>query len=242
MNNYKKVLIGFTTLVVLTLAFFAGYYFMPEKIVTKVETKTITETKYVSVIDKKQVESLTLDIAKLKAEKIAIELQLAELNSKNSEAVLKLKAFRTAEVSGWVANLEAKIVAFKDLIKPIDLDIKWYQDQIVLKQSSINLLQAQVNSKQLLIQALVANNPIGNLAQIRLLEDEIIVIRADISVLENIIKGFNDNIALKNADKLVIQNKIVLDEKCISEIGRYINDATAFSSEVNARLKVLGLI
>ena len=245
---YGKIIIG---IIVLAIGFGGGYYLMPTKTetITKTETVTVTDTKYVTVTDKKAVDKLGADItglqaqiAALAAEKAAVQKQLTDLQAANNEAALKLKALRVIETKNWATTVETAIIAF-------NADITWYNNAIKAKEDakvaptkSIALLQASINAKQLLISALVADNPIGNLAAIRVLEDEIIALRAAIIPFEAILTGLNNDIASLGTSRAAVQAKVILDQKCVSEITRYINDGTAFSADVAARLHVLGLI
>jgi hypothetical protein len=245
---YGKIIVG---LVILVLGGAVGYFVMPTKTetITKTEIKTETVVKYVSIADKTQIDKLGADITSLTSQitdlqiaKANLQKQIEDLAKVNTEAALKLKALRIIETKNWATTLESTITVF-------NADVTWYNNAIKVKQDllvspnkSIALLQASINAKQLMISALIADNPIGNLTAIRVLEDEIIALRAAIIPFETIITGLNADITAFNVSKTVVQTKITLDEKCIAEITRYINDGTTFSTEVATRLHVLGLI
>ena len=237
MLKYSKYLIG---IVILALGLGVGYLAMPEKIETI--TETVVETKYVSVVDKTEVDALNVQLSNIVIEKEVLSLEIQKLIAENSIEALKLKGLRTEQVDGWVEKLENKIVKFENRIEPIDDAIEVLEDEIVSQRKSITLLQSQIESKQLLIDAFVNDDPIANLAKIRLLEDKIIVLNDRIEVIEEVIKDLEEEIGLKQEDKGVLSDKITLDEKCISEIGRYIDNGADYSEEVSDRLEGLGLI
>ena len=237
MLKYSKYLIG---IVILALGLGVGYLAMPEKIETI--TETVVETKYVSVVDKTEVDALNVQLSNISIEKEVLSLEIQKLIAENSIEVLKLKGLRAEQVDGWVEKLENKIVKFENRIEPIDDAIEVLEDEIVSQRKSITLLQSQIESKQLLIDAFVNDDPIANLAKIRLLEDRIIVLNNRVEVIEEVIETLEDEIELKDEDKVVLSDKITLDEKCISEIGRYIDNGADYSEEVSDRLEKLGLI
>jgi len=74
MLKYGKILVG---LVVLALGLGVGYLAMPEKIETI--TETVVETKYVSVVDKTEVDALNVQLSN-----IVIEKKYYHLRFKNS--------------------------------------------------------------------------------------------------------------------------------------------------------------
>ena len=237
MLKYSKYLIG---IVILALGLGVGYLAMPEKIETI--TETVVETKYVSVVDKTEVDALNVQLSNISIEKEVLSLEIQKLIAENSIEVLKLKGLRAEQVDGWVEKLENKIVKFENRIEPIDDAIEVLEDEIVSQRKSITLIQSQIESKQLLIDAFVNDDPIANLAKIRLLEDRIIVLNNRVEVIEEVIETLEDEIELKDEDKVVLSDKITLDEKCISEIGRYIDNGADYSEEVSDRLEKLGLI
>jgi len=237
MLKYSKYLIG---IVILALGLGVGYLAMPEKIETI--TETVVETKYVSVVDKTEVDALNVQLSNISIEKEVLSLEIQKLIAENSIELLKLKGLRAEQVDGWVEKLENKIVKFENRIEPIDDAIEVLEDEIVSQRKSITLLQSQIESKQLLIDAFVNDDPIANLAKIRLLEDRIIVLNNRVEVIEEVIETLEDEIELKDEDKVVLSDKITLDEKCISEIGRYIDNGADYSEEVSDRLEKLGLI
>ena len=237
MLKYSKYLIG---IVILALGLGVGYLAMPEKIETI--TETVVETKYVSVVDKTEVDALNVQLSNIVIEKEVLSLEIQKLIAENSIEALKLKGLRAEQVDGWVEKLENKIVKFENRIEPIDDAIEVLEDEIVSQRKSITLLQSQIESKQLLIDAFVNDDPIANLAKIRLLEDRIIVLNNRVEVIEEVIEDLGEEIGLKEEEKEVLSDKITLDEKCISEIGRYIDNGADYSEEVSDRLEKLGLI
>ena len=239
MLKYSKIFIG---LMILTLAVGVGYFAMPKKIETITETKTVVETKYVSVVDKTEVDALNVQLSNIVTEKEILSLEIQKLIAENSIEALKLKGLRAEQVENWIEKIEKKIVKFEDRIEPIDDAIEVLEDEIASERKSITLLQSQIESKQLLIDAFVNDDPIANLAKIRLLEDKIIVLNDRIEVIEEVIKDLEEEIGLKQEDKAALSDKITLDEKCISEIGRYIDNGADYSEEVSDRLEGLGLI
>lgn len=102
------------------------------------------------------------------------------------------------------------------------------------------MLQSRIKANQVLIDALIVNKPAGWFADVQSLAAINYGFQQDIIPFETIIAGLNSDIVAYNTSKTTVQTKITLEEKCIAEITRYINDGTVFSADVAARLLILG--
>jgi len=211
-------------LIILGVGFLGGHFLMPEKTVevpVDVEVEKIVEKKI-------YIQGKTIEVEKI------VEV----LGDDSAELI----ALRTDKVDGFIDVLENKIDIFEGKIEYINDDIDVLQDKIDTKYDQITLLQAQINAKEILIDALFVDDPVGNLADIRVLEDEIIVLENQIDNKQNKIDGWLDDIADLNEDKEPWQDKIDLDTTCITEINAYITNGSEYSEDVEDRLEVLNLI
>jgi len=210
-----------------------GYFLSPEKIV-KVEKEVKVE---VEVEVEKEVTKFVYVPKIIEVEKVVETV--VEVPVGNSA---ELVALRADKVDGWVDVLEKKIDKFEDKIGLIDDSIEVVQDKIDAKTDANKLLQSKVNSNQTLIDALVLDSSVGNLAQIQSLSSANFGFKATMDSNQNKVDGWLEDIADLEVTKEPWQGKVDLDTLCVSEINAYVASGLEFSDDVSDRLKLLNLL
>jgi len=203
-------------LVILGIGFVGYGIFMPAKTVEIpgeiVEVKVPGKTIYIP----------GKTIEKIKEVEKIVEVEVVGDDS------AELIALRTEMVDGFVDLLEKKIENFENKIEPI-------QDAIDNKTAEITVLQAQIDARQGLIDALITDDEIANAGQIANLRSQIIGFKAQINVLEDAIEALEEN-------KEPWQEKIDLDTLCVAEVEAYIATGAEYSDDCEDRLEALNLI
>ena len=231
MKLFIKILLG---VVGVALVFGLGYFLMPDKTVEveKEVVKEVTKNVYVPK---------TVTVEKIVTVEVPVE-KIVQVPVSDPIVLNQLAILRQEKVKGWITVIENKIDVWEAKIKLVDDAIEVVQDKIDAKVNANTLLQATIDSKRLLINALRVDDPVANLAQIRTLEDEIIVLEQSIDNNQDLIDDWTDEIADIAKDKEPWQKKIDLDTKCIAQINAYIANGTIFSEDVEERLEALNLL
>jgi len=223
----SKIIAG---VIVLAIACSLVYFLIPQKekeVIVEVEKEVEVYVPYDKIIEVEK--EVIVEVEK----EVILEVPTA------TEETISL---RTDKVEGFIDTLEKKIERWDKKIEDIDLDIEKVQDKINDKTEANVLLQAYVDSKQGIINALVAEDATGNISEIRALEDEIIVFEDDMEANQNKIENWLEAIEDLENDKEPWQERIDLENKCISEIDFYITSGSEFSDDVQERLEILGLL